>query len=190
MPRVPLCYCFLFVYFAFVTTLYADNRDISSAARTQIGRTINYDPSYRSLAYPRGDVPIESGVCTDVVIRSLRDALNYDLQQLVHEDMRSNFSRYPQNWGLSRPDRNIDHRRVPNLRTFFLPPRLPDSGNTRSLRLFAGRSRHLYGRGQTPSHYGGQRQTYFKRNSTGHPQHRFRHPRRRSTLLVSNYGTL
>ena len=89
------------------------------AARAQIGKTLFYDPSYRSLAYPGGDVPMVGGVCTDVVIRALRSALNLDLQTLVHEDMKKNFPRYPQMWGLSAPDKNIDHRRVPNLRTFF-----------------------------------------------------------------------
>jgi len=88
-------------------------------ARAQVGVTTIYDPAYVQLAYPMGDVPRERGVCTDVVIRALRDALNADLQQLVHEDMRANFSRYPKLWGLTATDRNIDHRRVPNLRRYF-----------------------------------------------------------------------
>lgn len=92
---------------------------IVRAARAQIGKTVRYDSAYRALAYPNGDMPIEVGVCSDVVIRALRAALSLDLQQLVHEDMKRAFSEYPQNWGLKRPDRNIDHRRVPNLRTFF-----------------------------------------------------------------------
>lgn len=90
-----------------------------SAARAQIGRTVRYDPAYRTLDYPGGDVPIEAGVCTDVVVRALRASLHLDLQKLVHEDMKRNFSRYPKNWGLTGPDRNIDHRRVPNLQTYF-----------------------------------------------------------------------
>ena len=65
-------------------------------------------------------MPIEKGVCTDVVIRALRDAFNMDLQRLVHEDMRAAFGEYPTIWGLKKPDRNIDHRRVPNLRRFFM----------------------------------------------------------------------
>ncbi len=89
------------------------------AARSQIGKTIRYDPSYRSLSYPNGDVPIDRGVCTDVIIRSMRSAFNYDLQKHVHEDMKIDFSKYPRNWGLKYPDKNIDHRRVPNLQTFF-----------------------------------------------------------------------
>jgi len=88
------------------------------AARAQIGVTVGYDGSYRRLDYPGGDVPMETGVCTDVVVRALR-AVGFDLQVAVHEDMRAHFARYPQNWGLRRPDRNIDHRRVPNLETWL-----------------------------------------------------------------------
>lgn len=93
--------------------------NIVSAARSQIGKTTRYDPKYYALSYPKGDVPIEAGVCTDVVIRALRESLGLDLQKLVHEDMKSSFSSYPQNWGLKRTDKNIDHRRVPNLQTYF-----------------------------------------------------------------------
>ncbi len=89
------------------------------AARSQIGVTVSYDPSYRQLSYPGGDVPIDSGVCTDVVIRALRQAWQLDLQREVHEEMREHFASYPQQWGLRGPDRNIDHRRVPNLQTWF-----------------------------------------------------------------------
>jgi len=81
---------------------------------------VRYDGSYYSIDYPNGDVPANIGVCTDVVIRSYR-GLDIDLQKLVHEDMKSNFSEYPSKriWGLNNPDKNIDHRRVPNLQTFF-----------------------------------------------------------------------
>lgn len=89
-----------------------------TAARQQVGVTLSYDPSYRRLSYPNGDVPLTTGVCTDVVIRALRQQ-GLDLQQAVHQDMRANFRLYPKNWGLSRPDSNIDHRRVPNLMTWF-----------------------------------------------------------------------
>lgn len=89
-----------------------------SAARQQVGVTLGYDPVYRRLDYPGGDVPLSTGVCTDVLIRALR-AQGLDLQQAVHEDMRAHFSAYPDNWGLKRPDRNIDHRRVPNLMTWL-----------------------------------------------------------------------
>lgn len=94
-------------------------KKIIEAARSQIGVTTSYDPAYQSMKYPGGDVPDASGVCTDVVIRALRKALELDLQKQVHEDMKSNFARYPRIWKLSRTDRNIDHRRVPNLQTFF-----------------------------------------------------------------------
>lgn len=88
------------------------------AARRQIGVTTRYDPAYVRLPYPNGDVPQDRGVCTDVVIRALRTE-GLDLQRSVHEDMRANFAKYPQKWGLRGPDRNIDHRRVPNLQTWF-----------------------------------------------------------------------
>ena len=90
-----------------------------AAARTQIGVTKRYDGAYEKLAYPGGDVPRERGVCTDVIVRAYRDGLGVDLQQLVHEDMARHFSAYPARWGLNKPDRNIDHRRVPNLQAFF-----------------------------------------------------------------------
>jgi uncharacterized protein YijF (DUF1287 family) len=89
------------------------------AARRQIGVTLNYDPSYTTLAFPGGDVPRSKGVCTDVVIRAYRDAFALDLQALVNADMRRSFAAYPHRWGLRGPDRSIDHRRVPNLATFF-----------------------------------------------------------------------
>lgn len=91
---------------------------IVSGALAQVGVTLYYDGSYQQLAYPGGDVPIERGVCTDVIVRAYR-AASIDLQMLVHEDMRRAFTAYPRSWGLSRPDPNIDHRRVPNLATFF-----------------------------------------------------------------------
>jgi hypothetical protein len=87
-------------------------------AERQVGVTVVYDGSYRRLAYPGGDVPPERGVCTDVLVRAFRNA-GIDLQVLVHEDMKRAFGAYPKAWGLSRPDRNIDHRRVPNLASFF-----------------------------------------------------------------------
>jgi len=87
-------------------------------AKRQVGVTRSYDPAYRRIPYPNGDVPRETGVCTDVVIRAYRHA-GADLQVLVHEDMKAAFSAYPKNWGLRRTDTNIDHRRVPNLQTFF-----------------------------------------------------------------------
>ena len=99
----------------------ARNSDIVDAARKQIGVTLRYDPAYQSLKYPGGDVPAERGVCTDVVVRALRSARGQDLQKLVHEDMKAHWDAYPHpwRWRLSKPDANIDHRRVPNLMTYF-----------------------------------------------------------------------
>ena len=89
-----------------------------ASARSQIGVTVSYDSGYHKLAYPGGDVPRNVGVCTDVVIRALREQ-GVDLQKELHEDMTRDFAVYPQKWGLKRPDANIDHRRVPNLMTWF-----------------------------------------------------------------------
>lgn len=105
-----------------------------AASRAQVGVTVGYDPAYTQLAFPDGDVHRSTGVCTDVIVRAYRDAFGLDLQALVHADMRAAFSAYPQRWGAARPDRNIDHRRVPNQETFFtranaklpLPPNLSD----------------------------------------------------------------
>ncbi|MGE0669176.1 MAG: DUF1287 domain-containing protein [Sphingomonadales bacterium] len=91
---------------------------LAAAALDRLRYEVVYDPAYRTIAYPMGDVPAGTGVCTDEVIRAYR-AVGVDLQQLVHEDMKASFRSYPANWGLVRPDRNIDHRRVPNLQVFF-----------------------------------------------------------------------
>ena len=115
-------FCLLLVaWLGWCTPLQAatiDSAQLVQAARSQVGVTLGYDPVYRRLDYPGGDVPLATGVCTDVLIRALRQQ-GLDLQQAVHEDMRAHFSAYPRNWGLQRPDRNIDHRRVPNLMTWF-----------------------------------------------------------------------
>ncbi len=111
-----------------VFVLICGQAGISCAANTAIGlveaarertrHAVVYDGSYRRLDYPMGDVPNDVGVCTDVIVRAYR-RLGIDLQRLVHEDMSSAFGRYPKIWGLKRADKNIDHRRVPNLATFF-----------------------------------------------------------------------
>jgi uncharacterized protein YijF (DUF1287 family) len=88
------------------------------AAQERTKSTVRYDGEYLAITYPMGDVPLSQGVCTDLIVRAYR-ALDIDLQQLVHEDMRANFSKYPNHWGLRATDTNIDHRRVPNLQTFF-----------------------------------------------------------------------
>lgn len=90
----------------------------AKAALAQVGVTTTYDPGYARLLYPGGDVPRARGVCADVIVRAFRVA-GADLQVLVHDDMKKNFTAYPQNWKLQKPDPNIDHRRVLNLETFF-----------------------------------------------------------------------
>lgn len=111
-----LCICL------FLQTGIANTNSFSSklvkAAQKRTQHTVKYDGSYIAIKYPMGDVPLDQGVCTDLVVRAYR-SLSIDLQQLVHEDMRENFSKYPKIWGLTSPDSNIDHRRVPNLQTFF-----------------------------------------------------------------------
>lgn len=106
----------------FVQDIYSDNfeYDIVNAANERTKQSVRYDGAYFSINYPNGDVPSDIGVCTDVVIRAYR-VLGTDFQQLVHEDIKKNFSKYPSSriWGLKKPDKNIDHRRVPNLQTFF-----------------------------------------------------------------------
>ncbi|MEH8018245.1 DUF1287 domain-containing protein [Rheinheimera muenzenbergensis] len=115
-PALALVLCLLPQYSLAET--FSDKLVTAALERTQ--QQVRYDGRYLRIAYPNGDVPADIGVCTDVVIRSYR-ALGIDLQQLVHEDMRADFELYPSKriWGLTRPDSNIDHRRVPNLQTFF-----------------------------------------------------------------------
>lgn len=91
---------------------------LSTAAISLTTEHVQYDPSYFSIPYPNGDVPNDRGVCTDVIIRAYRK-LDIDLQKEVHEDMVNHFSKYPNHWGLKKTDKNIDHRRVPNLMTYF-----------------------------------------------------------------------
>jgi uncharacterized protein YijF (DUF1287 family) len=91
---------------------------ILEGAYQQVGTTRIYDGSYRRLSFPGGDVPLERGVCTDVLVRAYRH-VGLDLQLLVNRDMSRSFHTYPQLWGLAKPDPNIDHRRVPNLAVFF-----------------------------------------------------------------------
>ena len=98
--------------------LFALNLELARAAAKQVGVTTIYDPAYVQLRYPGGDLPPERGVCADVIIRAFRN-IGIDLQREVHEDMLAHFDAYPKMWGLSAPDANIDHRRVPNLMKFF-----------------------------------------------------------------------
>jgi uncharacterized protein YijF (DUF1287 family) len=92
---------------------------LAAAATKQVGVTTGYAPNYSRIPYPNGDVPRQTGVCADVIVRAGRDALGLDLQRLVHEDMQRDFAAYPRIWGLSHPDANIDHRRVLNLEVYW-----------------------------------------------------------------------
>ncbi len=92
--------------------------NLFDAALELTNQKVTYDPSYFSIDYPNGDVPKDKGVCTDVVIRAFRK-IGIDLQKEVHEDMKANFNLYPKIWRLKTTDKNIDHRRVPNLMTYF-----------------------------------------------------------------------
>lgn len=115
-------YLFISVFLLAGSVLYAQEPAfadrLSSAAIALTQDVVEYEPAYFSIDYPNGDVPEGKGVCTDVVIRAYRK-LGIDLQKEVHEDMKAHFAQYPQLWGLSKTDKNIDHRRVPNLMKYF-----------------------------------------------------------------------
>ena len=104
--------------FLIAGTAFADEA-LVSAAQDRLKHNVRYTGSYVKLDYPGGDVPANTGVCTDVIIRSYRAAHGFDFQKAVHEDMKAHFNVYPKIWGLTSTDRNIDHRRVPNLMTYF-----------------------------------------------------------------------
>lgn len=108
---------FLYINLSYAQTV-TQTLNLSEAALELTKQKVAYDPSYFSIAYPNGDVPANKGVCTDVIIRAYRK-LGVDLQKEVHKDMKANFNVYPKIWGLKSTDRNIDHRRVPNLMTYF-----------------------------------------------------------------------
>lgn len=95
-----------------------DKLALADSSKSLTNDLVIYDPSYYRIDYPNGDVPEGRGVCTDVIIRVYRK-FGVDLQKEVHEDMKAHFSLYPNHWGLTQPDKNIDHRRVPNLMIFF-----------------------------------------------------------------------
>lgn len=107
--------CFIFLQLSGQHNFY---KTLADSALTLTKQQVQYNPAYYSMDYPGGDVPADKGVCTDVIIRVYRK-LGIDLQKEVHEDMLNNFDTYPKRWGLTKPDKNIDHRRVPNLMVFF-----------------------------------------------------------------------
>ncbi|MBN2174512.1 MAG: DUF1287 domain-containing protein [Bacteroidales bacterium] len=110
----------LLLFLSFISTTVGQDfyYSLADSALTLTRQNVQYDPKYYSIEYPNGDIPANKGVCTDVIIRAYRK-LGIDLQKEVHEDMESHFDEYPKIWGLDNPDKNIDHRRVPNLMTFF-----------------------------------------------------------------------
>lgn len=114
---------FLLLFVLFFSSLCASQEKVEKAfvdaAKDQIGKTISYNPAYQKIPYPKGDVNIHEGVCTDVIIRAFRKAFGIDLQKLVYLDKKRNWTRYPNPWNSSKGDTNIDHRRVPNLMYFF-----------------------------------------------------------------------
>jgi len=119
MPRATLLLWTILFWATFSSAQKSFQLQLADSALVLTKQNVRYDPAYFRIAYPNGDVPADRGVCTDVVIRAYRK-MGVDLQREVHEDMRANFASYPKNWGLKAPDRNIDHRRVPNLMTYFL----------------------------------------------------------------------
>lgn len=117
--KISLLSFFLFLSTGINVNAQSDFYDkLSDAALELTEQAVIYDPGYFSIDYPNGDIPSNRGVCTDVIIRAYR-IMGIDLQKEVHEDMKANFNSYPQIWGLTQTDRNIDHRRVPNLMVFF-----------------------------------------------------------------------
>jgi len=118
VKQLTICILVLFCSNIYVAGQTSFGISFSTAALELTKQKVTYDPSYLIITYPNGDIPANKGVCTDVVIRAYRK-LGIDLQKEVHEDISANFKKYPQMWGLSGPDKNIDHRRVPNLMTFF-----------------------------------------------------------------------
>lgn len=118
MNKIILSFFFLSIFLSTSIAQLPFKLDLCNAADSLTKQVVIYDPSYYSIDYPNGDVPLGRGVCSDVVIRAYR-LVGIDLQKEVHEDMKSHFKLYPQKWGLSKPDSNIDHRRVPNLMKYF-----------------------------------------------------------------------
>jgi len=114
-------FALILAFFTLIQTATASDmaEAVVTAAHERTYAQVTYDPSYVKITYPFGDVPADTGVCTDVIIRTYRNAFNFDFQTAIHEDMKANFKSYPKIWGLKGPDKNIDHRRVPNIERFL-----------------------------------------------------------------------
>src|SRR3954451_4488163 len=116
----------LVISILFAATLFAQGRPdlftqkLLAAANDRPNHPVRYDPGYVKISYPNGDVPSDTGVCSDEIIRIYR-AVGIDLQKAVHEDIVANPSAYPHKakWLQLRPDTNIDQRRVPNLAVYL-----------------------------------------------------------------------
>jgi len=109
----------LIIFLLLFNLTYSQSKDTLSISALELTKQeVTYDPDYFSIDYPNGDIPADKGVCTDVIIRAYR-LIGIDLQKDVHEDMKANFNKYPKIWGLTKPDKNIDHRRVLNLMKLF-----------------------------------------------------------------------
>jgi len=122
MKNIIMKKIFIILLFLWFNSIFAQTSvekiTLNDAAINLTNQKVSYDPSYFSIKYPNGDIPSGKGVCTDVIIRAYRK-LGVDLQKEIHEDMKANFNKYPKIWGLKSTDKNIDHRRVPNLMTYF-----------------------------------------------------------------------
>ncbi|MDR1554071.1 MAG: DUF1287 domain-containing protein [Prevotellaceae bacterium] len=118
MKRLFLHFIFLMLMASTIVGQDAFFNRLADSAFVLTKQKVRYDPGYFQISYPNGDIPAHKGVCTDVVIRAYRK-LGIDLQKEIHEDMETNFDKYPKLWGMKKTDKNIDHRRVPNLMTFF-----------------------------------------------------------------------
>lgn len=111
--------CFFFISTQQIVTDTVDvHLTLARAAAAQVGITLRYVPAYERLVFPGGDVPLERGVCSDVIVRAFRK-IGIDLQKRIYEDKKNNIDAYPDLWDKKLVDRNIDHRRVPNIMTYF-----------------------------------------------------------------------
>lgn len=89
--------------------------DILIGAKKAALNGAKYQGGYKGMSYPGGDVPRTEGVCTDVLVRTVRNA-GIDLQKELHEDIEAHRKAYPM---VKTPDPNIDQRRVRTLLPYF-----------------------------------------------------------------------
>lgn len=94
-----------------------DPLDVLIGAKKTVLNADDYTEGYVSIPYPNGDVPREMGVCTDVIVRAVRNA-GIDLQKALHEDILRAPKAYPM-IKKRGGNPNIDHRRVGTLLPYF-----------------------------------------------------------------------